>query len=138
MQNNKIIIVILILFSLNYVNSQQAYCWDLNPCIEFNCPQIGPRLCPPENVLIYYDCCPTDGCCPFIKWPNLLFLIFIIILLIAGCICCGFFLLTDARQKVFHRKQREEINNQRVKRETGKYISGFNHKKSFNNYCLNI
>ncbi|CAK5022590.1 unnamed protein product [Meloidogyne enterolobii] len=58
----------------------------------------------------------------------ILFLIFIIILLIAGCICCGFFLLTDARQKVFHRKQREEINNQRIKRETGRYINGFNHK----------
>ncbi|KAL7073471.1 hypothetical protein ACQ4LE_007395 [Meloidogyne hapla] len=137
MQNNKNIILIFILFQLNfyYVNSQQAYCWDLNPCAEFNCPQIGPRLCPPENVLIYYDCCPTDGCCPFIKWPNLLFLIFIIILLIIGCICCGFFLLTDARQKVFHRKQREEIqNNQRINQNSryereGRYINGFNHKK---------
>ncbi|CAD5222839.1 unnamed protein product [Bursaphelenchus okinawaensis] len=80
---------------IGVANGQQAYCWD--PCT-YNCPNRAPRLCPNEGIMTYYDCC-QDGCCEFIKWPNLIFLVCIIFALLCGCGCCCFFLITDAQRR---------------------------------------
>ncbi|KAI6190286.1 hypothetical protein M3Y97_00101000 [Aphelenchoides bicaudatus] len=80
---------------LPIANSQQSYCFD-QQCV--GCANPAPRLCPPENIFTYYDCC-IDGCCQFVKWPNLIFLVVVIIALLAGCICCCFFLVSEANQK---------------------------------------
>ncbi|CAD5232196.1 unnamed protein product [Bursaphelenchus xylophilus] len=86
---------IAFLVFLPLIRSQQAYCWD---ACTYNCPNRGPRLCPNEGIMTYYDCCP-EGCCEYVKWPNLIFLIFIILALLCGCGCCCFFLVTDAQKR---------------------------------------
>uniref|UniRef100_A0A915DZY4 Uncharacterized protein n=1 Tax=Ditylenchus dipsaci TaxID=166011 RepID=A0A915DZY4_9BILA len=107
----KLVPIASVEFLLAYLplaSGQQAYCWD--PCA-FNCPKVGPRLCPPESILTYYDCCDS-GCCQYIKWPNLLFMVIIIFLLLAGCGCCFFFLFTDARHRMFAKRNQERQQKQ--------------------------
>lgn len=48
--------------------------------------------------MTYYDCC-EDGCCLYIKWPNMIFLLLVIFALLLGCGCCCFFLVTDAQER---------------------------------------
>ena len=50
-------------------HAQQAYCWE--PCALLGgCASQAPVLCPPEEYLTYYECCPGFGCCQYVKWPN--------------------------------------------------------------------
>ncbi|KAI6220833.1 hypothetical protein M3Y99_01586300 [Aphelenchoides fujianensis] len=85
----------LLLSFFHSARAQQAYCFDQS-C--YDCANPAPRLCPPEQLFTYYDCC-LQGCCQFLKWANVIFLVIVIIALLAGCFCCCFFLMNEMNNR---------------------------------------
>uniref|UniRef100_A0A1I8AQP6 CX domain-containing protein n=1 Tax=Steinernema glaseri TaxID=37863 RepID=A0A1I8AQP6_9BILA len=82
-----------------------AYCYRQ---LYLDTPHPLPLKCPPEDWFTYYDCCEGyDHCCPYLKWPNLVFLILIILGLLLGCCCCCFFLIAESCK-------RRKRNNEKV------------------------
>ncbi|TKR75699.1 hypothetical protein L596_016953 [Steinernema carpocapsae] len=101
-----------LLLGLPVAKALDAYCfrtWYLDT------PHPLPLKCPPEEWLIYYDCCQgTDRCCSYYKWPNLVLLILIILGLISACCCCCIFLICESCKR---RKAKKEKNVEETREE---------------------
>ncbi|KAI6213182.1 hypothetical protein M3Y94_00120100 [Aphelenchoides besseyi] len=110
-----IVYVPLIGLTFRTVMAQQAYCFA--QC--YDCANPSPRLCPPETILNYYDCC-IDGCCQYLKWPNVIFLVIVIIALLCGCFCCCFFLVNEANQRNKNDNSPDEVGPTRRRKKSAR------------------